>query len=158
MSPEQCQAKRVTGRSDLYSLGVLLYEMLTGSPPYNGRDSRTIMVRHIKDPPPKLPFRHRACQPLCDALMAKAPSDRPGSMNALQKLAAGALGEEPRSRNPSKTKTRVTPARRRMVAVKRKKKGSRIKTWLVIILFLAFAVWLAHLLGLIHLPNKPLIK
>lgn len=160
MSPEQCQAKRVTGRSDLYSLGVVFYELLTGEAPYNGRDSRSIMVRHIKDPAPKLPFRLRACQPLCDALMAKNPAARPGSMTALQRLAASALGEEPRQplkKTIKKSKPRTKP--RRTIPPKRQKNTfDRFKTWLLILFLLGLTIWLAHLLGLIHLPNSPTIK
>lgn len=157
MSPEQCQAKKVTGRSDLYSLGVVLFEMLTGEPPFTGRDSRSIMVKHIKDSPPKLPFRLRACQPLCDALLAKKPSDRPGSMSALQKLAAAALGEEPlpATRTLKATKKSNQTQRARPSKSKKKNTGGRLKAWLWTLLFLALAIWLAHLLGLIHLPLRP---
>lgn len=164
MSPEQCQAKKVTGRSDLYSLGILFYEMLTGAPPYSGRDSRTIMVRHIRDPLPKLPFRLRSCQPLCDALLAKTPSDRPGSMAALQKLAAAALGQEPlpttqtAKKKISQRKEKRTPkgkAKRTALIAAKKQKRSKLKAWFWTVFFLVLALWLAHLLGLIHLPLRP---
>lgn len=155
MSPEQCQAKKVTGRSDLYSLGAVFFEMLTREPPYTGRDSRTILVKHIKEPLPKLPFRLRACQPLCDALLAKKPTDRPGSMTALQRLAATALGKEPLPATRPVKKIVKTSQRPRVQANRSPKKKSRLKTWLWTLLLLAMTLWTAHLLGLIHLPIHP---
>ncbi len=156
MSPEQCQAKKVTGRSDLYSLGTVFFEMLTGQPPYTGRDTRTIMVKHINEPPPKLPFRLRTCQPLCDALMAKKPGDRPASMAALQKLAAAALGQEPHpTTRPVKKNEKRSQVKQRPGPTRKKSKRGRLKGWLLFLLILALSLWLAHLLGLIRLPVHP---
>ena len=51
MSPEQAQARTLDTRSDLYSLGVILYQMLTGRPPFTDDDAVVVMARHIKTPP-----------------------------------------------------------------------------------------------------------
>ena len=54
-SPEQVRGERVDGRSDLYSLGVVLFELLTGGPPFSGESSLAIARRHLEDAPPPLP-------------------------------------------------------------------------------------------------------
>ena len=55
MSPEQAKAEKVDGRSDLYSLGAMLFELLTGKPPYDASDPFTIALMHVTHPVPQLP-------------------------------------------------------------------------------------------------------
>jgi len=76
MSPEQGQGMTVDGRSDLYSLGVIFYEMLTGSQPYVGESAIQVIYKHIHDEIPLLPKRVRALQPILDGLMAKDRNER----------------------------------------------------------------------------------
>jgi serine/threonine protein kinase len=77
MSPEQCNAqKNVDGRSDFYSLGVVLYEMLTGLKPYTGGGLISILHQHVEKPIPKLPAELHHYQPLIDKMMAKNKVDR----------------------------------------------------------------------------------
>ena len=77
MSPEQCNAlKDVDGRADVYSLGVVLYEMLTGSKPYTEGGLISILHQHIKDPVPRLPDDLSPYQPLIDKMMAKDKTKR----------------------------------------------------------------------------------
>jgi DNA-binding NarL/FixJ family response regulator len=76
ISPEQSQGQRVDARTDLYSLGVMFYEMLTGLRPYAGRSALAIMEQHTSSPVPTLPEATAVQQPLLDRLMAKQPSAR----------------------------------------------------------------------------------
>ncbi len=80
MSPEQSAAADVDERSDIYSLGCVLYEMLGGAPPFDGPTPHVIQARHRTEPPvpihlvrPNLPA---GMQPVLDAMLAKLPGDR----------------------------------------------------------------------------------
>src|SRR5262249_28089426 len=81
MSPEQSGARGpVDGRSDLYSLGCVLYEMLTGKPPFDGPTARTVMKRHASEPPPSVRSSRPLVPPSVDLAvrraLAKLPADR----------------------------------------------------------------------------------
>lgn len=76
MSPEQTRGQTVDARSDLYSLGVLFFEMLTGFLPYQGEDTVTIALKHISAPIPKLPPQYQAYQKMLEKFLAKDPADR----------------------------------------------------------------------------------
>jgi len=81
MSPEQCLGQRVGARSDLYSLGVLLYEMLAGRPPFVDPLQSALLIKQATAPAPPLPkLRPDIGRPLALAvhtLLAKRPDDRP---------------------------------------------------------------------------------
>jgi predicted Ser/Thr protein kinase len=81
MSPEQCLGQRVGARSDLYSLGVLLYEMLAGRPPFIDPLPSAVLVKQATAPPPPLPRLRqdipRALALVVHTLLAKQPEDRP---------------------------------------------------------------------------------
>ncbi|HET9483357.1 MAG TPA: serine/threonine-protein kinase, partial [Xanthomonadales bacterium] len=112
MSPEQARAEKVDGRSDLYALGAVLYEMLTNEPPYDASDPFTIALMHVTHPLPKLPAQVAWLQPLIDRLMAKSADDRYPTGEAfiadLEKLLATAP-EAAALRSGQDTRKRAAP-------------------------------------------------
>jgi serine/threonine protein kinase len=76
MSPEQAQGLKVDHRSDIYSLGVVLYEMLAGRIPFEGDTSWTLIFKHINEPPPAIEGIQPAVQAVIDRALAKKPEDR----------------------------------------------------------------------------------
>lgn len=85
MSPEQARADKVDGRSDLYSLGVLTYELLTGELPFNSADSLSLALMHAQDPVPRLPAEKAHWQGFIDCAMAKQPEQRFRNAQAMQR-------------------------------------------------------------------------
>jgi CheY-like chemotaxis protein len=83
ISPEQAQGQAVDARTDLYSLGVMFFEMLTGEKPYVGQSAVAVLAQHTNAPPPRLPSRLAALQALIDRLMAKEARARYGSADEL---------------------------------------------------------------------------
>lgn len=83
MSPEQARGQKIDGRTDLYSLGVVLFEMLTGHPPFHADEALALGIKHCQDPIPRLPKELARYQPLIDRLLAKEPKDRHPDAQAL---------------------------------------------------------------------------
>jgi serine/threonine protein kinase len=76
MSPEQCRAQEVDGRSDIYALGVILFEMLTGEKPFKGETHMLVALQHIAKPIPRLPLELSRYQLLIDSMMDKDKDKR----------------------------------------------------------------------------------
>jgi serine/threonine protein kinase/FixJ family two-component response regulator len=83
LSPEQARARPLDGRSDLYSLGIVFFEMLTGKRPFKARDAAALAHKHVNEPLPRLPPSLARYQELVDCLTAKRPEDRFGSADEL---------------------------------------------------------------------------
>ncbi len=103
MSPERCMGKPTDARSDLYAMGVMFYEMLTGHKVFEGRDTFAVSYAHVYEPVPPLPPEHARFQGAINKLLAKDPKDRFQSaadmVAAFRKYRAGAPGAaEPATR------------------------------------------------------------
>lgn len=114
MSPEQIAGEaELDGRSDVYSLGCVLFEMLAGEPPFADADAQRVMRRHLVDPPPSLRERRADVGPGLDgvvgAMLAKAPEDRFASADSL----AAALEDEIVVSTGDRTAPRLPDRRRR---------------------------------------------
>jgi len=83
MSPEQGEGAPVDERADIYSLGVVFHEMLTGRKPYIAGSPMAIIQKHCHAPRPELPPALSACQPLLASMMAIDPAERPPSARAV---------------------------------------------------------------------------
>ena len=108
MSPEQAQGATLDARSDLYSLGIVLHEMLSGRKPFMGDTAIEVLQAHVSSPVPPLPAEHAALQPLVDRLLSKVPSQRfasaaellaalPGADSAAPDAAGAAAAAHPES-------------------------------------------------------------
>ncbi|HEX5467492.1 MAG TPA: protein kinase [Gaiellaceae bacterium] len=97
IAPEQASGNRVDERSDQYSLAVVLYELLTGEPPYSGENFMAVAMKHIREPVPSVRQSRPDVSPRLDAIvaraMAKRPEDRFPSTEALMAALEAARSE-----------------------------------------------------------------
>ena len=108
MPPEQALGQEATPQADLYSLGAMLYELVTGQPPFGGDDATAVIGQHINTAPVRPSLRSEHCPPDLEALilrlLAKAPADRPASatevLEALSAVDPAALSASDSQLNP----------------------------------------------------------
>ncbi|GAA0664777.1 hypothetical protein GCM10010193_15190 [Kitasatospora atroaurantiaca] len=112
VAPEQISGKPVDGRCDVYSLACVVYEELTGAPPFRRDDDLALLWAHLNDPAPPLTASRPDLPPALDAVLAKAlaksPEERYDSCLAFV-AALRAAGESPAVEAPVPTPTEVIP-------------------------------------------------
>ena len=95
MSPEQCLGEEIDSRSDLYSLGVVMYQMLAGSLPFNSATLTAVVMQHVNKQPPSLRSISLSISPAVEAVvlraLAKRREDRPQSADALAREQSAAV-------------------------------------------------------------------
>jgi serine/threonine-protein kinase PpkA len=142
MSPEQAEGLQVDGRTDIYSLGVLFYEMLTSERPYPGDTAIKVIMQHIQSPVPQLPEDVQQYQPLLNKIMCKEPNERMPTAAALVEEAEALHQTLHREMYPSATAAAEAKAiqseKDRLQAEKRKWRTTVLGACLVV-LVIAFA-------------------
>lgn len=113
MSPEQIEGHTGDGRADLYSLGTVLFEMLTGRPPFDAEDPFAVISKHLTDPVPRLPEALSQYQPLIERTLAKKPEERFASARelvlAIDSYIEPKITREPRAEAPRGASTVRAP-------------------------------------------------
>jgi serine/threonine-protein kinase len=103
-APEQAAGRPVDGRTDGYALGCVLYECLTGQPPFPSGSGEAVLLAHLESPPPQVSALRPDLPPAIDQViaraMAKAPADRFPNCRSLITAARHALAETPAAPEP----------------------------------------------------------
>ena len=94
MSPEQCSGEELDARADVYSIGAMFYEMLTGGPPFRSRNLAGLIAKHLHEPPPPFPEElgiPKSLETVCFRALAKDPNQRQPDAIALGRDLQNAL-------------------------------------------------------------------
>ena len=130
MSPEQAEGQDATERSDIYALGVIFHEMLTGRPPFEGGESLAVLYSHLHDPVPRLPDHHLALQQLFEDMMAKDPSARvPDCGTLLDRIEEHMTGPDSNGGEFTGTQSVRRPARKNKTVRKRMGTAALVLAW-----------------------------
>ena len=128
MPPEQALGQEVSPQADLYSLGAMLYKLVTGNPPFVGDDATVVISQHINTAPVRPALRSEHCPPDLEALilrlLAKAPGDRPASAS---EVLAALEGIDPLARSASDSQANPLDRLARRVFVGREGELERLR-------------------------------
>ncbi len=117
MSPEQAMGQKVDGRADLYSLGVMFYEMLVGQTPYQADSPIATALMHVTEPIPRLPEHLAFFQPVIDGILAKNPQARFGSGDEFLEALNAGLAKAPENTRELILKSAPAPLLKTQAAV-----------------------------------------
>lgn len=127
MSPEQATGRKLGGGSDLYSLGVVLYEMLLGVKPFISTDAVSAAVMHVQKPIPLLPSEFAGLQHIIDGLMAKQVDERiPSAANLIEELNMLEIARP--VVQPNDVTQVISPSTREAITLHRTKRGAGKRT------------------------------
>lgn len=150
-SPELIQGKPFDYRTDIYSLGIMMYEMLVGEKPYTGATEMEIIANSILEPIPQLPESLKALQPLLVSLLAKLPEDRLSDCKLVVRFIEKYLKDHPDLKSQSSVSKLidndvvveyVSKKKKDKKGKKEKKSSYSFVSLLFLTLLLVFVIWL----------------
>ena len=161
ISPEQARGGPVDACSDIYSLGAVLYELLTGDVPFTGDNFVSVAMRHINEPPPSVRERRPELSPRIDAAvrkaMAKDRDDRFPSMEAFAAELRACLAEPDGASVGPSDRTLVVPGPRQRPRRRRRPRApmERPSVWPLILLLAGLAVLAGIFAAVFALTGSP---
>lgn len=163
LSPEQARGKRIGPQSDLYSLGIVLFEMLTGQLPFKGDSAIGVAIKHLQDEPPRVnelrPEIPELVANIVERALSKDPADRYQSAHAFRQDISRALHPEqkevlPEAAAPVEDNHEVS---RRQSSKTHKKETKRRRWWVWIVLAVVLVLIGGGLLAFDRWLNPPLV-
>jgi len=144
MSPEQAMGQReITAKSDVYALGCVLYEMLSGEPPFNGPNAQAIIARVMTESPRSLTLQRKSIPPHVEAAVHAALEKLPADRLATAAQFAEAL-RRPGSLPPTASHTAAAPAARPTPAGRVARAALRVAPWLIAAAAALAAIWVSR--------------
>ena len=116
ISPEQAQEHELHETSDLYSLGVVLYQMLTGKLPYTGESPVTVALKHVGDPVPTIDVRETGVSPALAAIVNRLLQKKPRASLSVGERARNRAARGARTSERRRISHRRRRARPRLIA------------------------------------------
>ena len=161
IAPEQARGAKATAQTDIYSLGIVLYELLTGEVPFTGDNFVAVAMRHINEPVPSVRERRPDISPRLDAAvrraLAKSPRDRFPSMDAFASELQASLAEPQNGTGPADETIVVAPKPGRPPRKRRPPRApaERPSIWPLILLLAGLAVLAGIFAAVFALTGSP---